>query len=100
MKWVSYGPRALLFRLAEQAGEQAFKHIQAIVAEIEKRPPAGLREYVPALTTILLEFDPRRVPDPVRIAPQLADLFESAIGIELPPSPVKEIPVTYDGEDL
>lgn len=100
MKWLSYGPRALLFQIAERAGEQAFHRIRAMVAEIEKHPPLGLVEYVPALTTFLLEFNPDLVPDPAQIAPRLLERFEATIGIQPESAGIKEIPVTYDGEDL
>ncbi|MCI0539367.1 MAG: 5-oxoprolinase subunit PxpB [Verrucomicrobiales bacterium] len=102
MNWVCYGPAALLFQFAEHAGERAFNRSQAITAEIERLPPPGLVEYVHALTTILLEFDPKIVPSPARIAPLLVERFETAIGVAKPsqPAKIKEIPVTYDGEDL
>jgi allophanate hydrolase subunit 1 len=45
------------------------ERIRAIVDEIETRPPPGLVEYVPAFTTILLEFDPKLMPNPAQIAP-------------------------------
>ncbi len=102
MNWVCYGPTALLFQFAERAGEPAFNRSQAIVAELEKLPPAGLVEYVPALTTVLLEFDPTLVPSPARLAPLLLERFAAAIGMATSSksAKIKEIPVTYDGEDL
>src|SRR5262249_22469310 len=60
----------------------------------------GLIEYVPALTTLLLEFDLQLAPDPAQTAPQLLDRFESAVAFEAPATSIKEIPVVYDGEDL
>jgi len=89
-----------LFRLDERVGERAFGRIQAIVTALEKQPPPGLVEYVPAFTTVLLEFDPALVPKPAQIAPQLVERFEAAFSSELPPSAIHEIPVRYDGEDL
>src|SRR5262249_54497306 len=100
MKCIAYGPRALLFQLAERPGEEAFNRSRAVVAEIEKQPPPGLIEYVPALTTLFLEFDPQLVPDPAQIVSRLMDQFQSALAFEAPATSIKEIPLTYDGEDL
>lgn len=100
MNWVPYGPRALLFRFAETVGEEALARQQAIVADLERDPPAGLVEFVPAFTTILLEFDPRIVHEPERVAQSLAHRFEAAARVSPAVTPVLEIPVRYDGEDL
>ncbi|MBM3837180.1 MAG: 5-oxoprolinase subunit PxpB [Verrucomicrobia bacterium] len=100
MKWIPYGPGALLFQFANELGDAAFAKGRAITAELEKHPPPGLTEFVPAFTSVLLEFDPNQIPDPVQIAPELAARLESATSEVLPPAPVKEIPVIYDGPDL
>src|ERR1044072_6854964 len=100
MNWVSYGPNALLIRFAEQVGDEALACQRAIVAALERQPPAGLVELVPAFTTILLEFDPNIVPEPARTAEELLRRFAAASHAKLPAAPVKEIPVRYDGEDL
>jgi inhibitor of KinA len=100
MNWVSYGPRSLLFRFAEHVGEAALARQRGIVTDLELHPPAGLVEFVPAFTTILLEFDPKIVPDPKQGAEELLRRFESAGRPKLQSSTVKEIPVRYDGEDL
>ncbi len=100
MKWTLYGPNALLFQFSDQVGDDAFAKGRAITVDLESCPPPGLIEFVPAFTSVLLEFDPRLVPDPRQIAPELAARLEMSASAELPPSPVKEIPVVYDGLDL
>lgn len=100
MKWTPYGTDALLFQFADQLGETAFAKGRAIVAELENHPPPGLTEFVPAFTSVLIEFDPVQISDPVLIAPELAARLEAAALTEIPPAPVKEIPVVYDGPDL
>jgi inhibitor of KinA len=100
MNWVSYGPRSLLFRFAENVSEAALARQRGIVTDLELHPPAGLLEFVPAFTTILLEFDPKIVPEPRRAAEELLRRFEAAGQTKLQASTVKEIPVRYDGEDL
>src|SRR5881409_963768 len=100
MNWVSYGPNSLLFRFAEQVGEEALARQRGIVTDLERHPPAGIVEFVPAFTTILLEFDPNIVPEPSLAAEELLRRFEAASRAKLQASTVKEIPVRYDGEDL
>ncbi len=100
MNWVPYGPNSLLFRFAVQVGEQALSRQRGIVMDLERHPPAGLVEFVPAYTTILLVFDPKIVPEPKHAAQDLLERFQAACHAKLQTSPVKEIPVRYDGEDL
>ena|SRR2546422_1556188 len=100
MRWIPYGPNALLLQFADRVGDEAFEQSRAIAAELERHPPAGLVEFVPAFTTILLEFDPMVVPDPTQVADKLLAHLEKAAKTAVPPGPVKEIPIRYDGEDL
>src|SRR6266542_3447856 len=98
MNWITYGPNALLFRFAEQIGKTALSRQRCIVADLERHPPAGLVEFVPAFTTLLLVFDPKIVPEPKYAAEELLARFEAAGRARLQAAPVKEIPVRYDGE--
>jgi KipI family sensor histidine kinase inhibitor len=100
MKWTPYGPNAWLLRFAERVGDEAFARGRAIATELERRPPPGLVEFVPAFATVLLEFDPARVSDSARLLSGVSAQLENALAARLPPSPVKEIPVVYDGADL
>ena len=100
MNWVSYGPNSLLFRFAEHVGEEALARQRGIVTDLERQAPAGLVEFVPAFTTILLEFDPKIVPEPKQLAEELLSRFEAASQTRWQAAPVQEIPVRYDGEDL
>ena len=100
MTWIPFGPHAVLLKFASAVGDDAFARCRSIVAELEERPPAGLVEFVPGFTTMLLEFDPSIVPDPASIAPELAAKLEGLPVLELPPTPVREIPIVYDGPDL
>src|SRR3989449_11547285 len=100
MNWVPYGPHALLFRFADHVGEAALARQRGIVAELERHPPTGLVEFVPAFTTILLEFDLKIVPEPKQVAGELFKRFENAAQAELPATPGQEIPVRYDREEF
>jgi inhibitor of KinA len=100
VNWIPYGPGALLFQFAEELGDAAFDKGRAIASELENHPPPGITEFVPAFTTVLLEFDLSQVPDPARIAPAVAARLEAVTSENVPPAPIKEIPVVYDGPDL
>lgn len=100
MNWIPYGPNAWLFRFAEKLGDEAFQRGRAIVAELEKNPPAGLVEFVPSFTTVLLEFSPDAVREPSRELEKLGDRLRSAMRHPPADSAIREIPVIYDGPDL
>src|SRR5689334_5674856 len=98
MKWVSYGPNAWMLRFAERLGDETFARGRAIARELEQNPPAGLVEFVPAFTSVLLEFDPRMAaaPDLKAVASQL----ERAVRAKSVLPRLVEVPVVYDGPDL
>jgi inhibitor of KinA len=100
MKWIRYGPNAWLVEFADQIGDEAFAKSRTIMAELERRPPTGLVEFVPAFTTILLEFDPHRASDQASVLSEFVAQLDAAPTGDLPDTPVKEIPVVYGGPDL
>src|SRR5262245_58020051 len=98
MNWSRYGPNALLFRFADKIGDESFATNSAITKELERNPPEGMVEFVPAFTTVLIVFDDReRV---LRIADPLRRRLERCATSKVVPTPAKEIPVTYHGPDL
>lgn len=100
MKWVPYGPHALLFYFAERVGDDAFLKGRAIAARLEAAPPEEVTEFVCGFTSVLLEFDPDRVPDPQHRVLEWLAFLKSALIVAPAPAAVKSIPVTYDGPDL
>lgn len=103
MKWIPYGPDAWLLRFADALGEKTFAHGRAIAAELERRPPAGLVEFVPSFTSVLLEFRPGAWPTGPATQDKLEELqrrLVAALRHPPPPAPIKEIPTVYDGPDL
>ena len=100
MEWRFYGPDAVLIQFAKQVDDAAFECSRAMVGELERDPPPGLVELVPAFTTLLLEFDPALTPDLNAIVSDLMDRLAKAARHPLPPATLHEIPVHYDGPDL
>jgi len=98
MHWQFYGPDAVLLRFADALREDAFQRSRSIAAELERQPPPGLIEFVPAFTTVLLEFDSDQ---PIaEIMPELIERLQRAVAQPLPPGKLHRIPIVYDGEDL
>jgi KipI family sensor histidine kinase inhibitor len=98
MKWIAYGPDAWLLQFAERVGDEAFRRSRAITAELDRRPPPELLEYVPAFNTILLEFRAGTGTSVDRKA--LAARLQKAMAARLPEKPAHRLPVIYDGPDL
>jgi KipI family sensor histidine kinase inhibitor len=99
MHWTVYGPNALLVQFATRIDEDSFARACGIIAELQQKPPPGLQDYLPAFTTLLLEFDPRIVPDPAAIAPELINRLSKIKG-DKPGGVGKKIAIRYDGPDL
>ena len=98
MNWVRYGPKGLLFRFAGRVGDEAFATGCAISAELERNPPAGMIEFVPAFTSVLVRFGEEQQAAAAR--GDLLRRFERCASGTPPSRPTTEIPVTYDGVDL
>jgi inhibitor of KinA len=100
MEWRFYGADAVLIRFADLLSDETFKRGRALADDLERHPPPGLIEFVPAFTTLLLEFDTRVQPDLAAVMPELITRLEKVARQSLPPAPVREIPIVYDGPDL
>jgi inhibitor of KinA len=100
MKATPYGPNAFLLQFAEENGEAALARSLSLTRALENEPPPGLVEITPAFTTLLLEFEPGKLDGSPAFIPDLVARLESVMVEELPPRPVLEVPVRYDGEDF
>ncbi|HAB17413.1 MAG TPA: 5-oxoprolinase subunit PxpB [Verrucomicrobiota bacterium] len=99
MNVIPYGPHALLLRFAEQADAAAFDLSRSLIARLERDPPAGLREIVPAFTTVLLVFEPAAMSAATAQFRDSTWSFSSESGSPAA-SRLIEIPVHYRGPDL
>ena len=86
----------MLIYFADEVGETAFRRGRAVTAALDRRPPPGLREFVPSFTSVLLEFFPGTVFDGEHIVATLGESLDERV----PAAPVKVIGVTYDGPDI
>jgi 5-oxoprolinase (ATP-hydrolysing) subunit B len=91
MRVLPYGERAVL---AEPGDLDAVLSLQR---SLGAAPPAGVEEWVPAATTVLVRFDPSRtttalVIDALRALPPVDAIASTASTVDLP--------VVYDGADL
>ncbi len=100
MKWIPYGPNALLLEFADAVGDEALSRCRAITAELDRHPPAGLVEYVPAFTTLLLEFSPAAAVHLPSVAASLGKQLSSLDCSGIEEGRLHEIAVRYDGPDL
>lgn len=98
MRWTPYGKHGVLVHFADKPGEWAFHKCQAIVRELERKPPTDLLEFVPGYTSVLLEF---RESVPLKqTMKELMSRFQAATRAKIKPGPIKELPIRYDGPDL
>lgn len=99
----AYGSNAWWVRFAERADEAAFLQGRSVAAalarSLESLGGSGIREIIPAPTSLLLDFHPDAVPID---RATLRGLLEEALALPHAPEPERctEIPVHYGGPDL
>jgi len=98
--WVRYGPNAVLLRFAAAVGPEAFDLGRAVVAELRRNPPAGLVEWVPGFSTLLLRFEPGQTGNIPWLGRYVVDQLAHLAPTVEAEAPVKELPVSYAGVDL
>lgn len=96
VRWQWYGEQALLIHFAAEPGEESLARARVLREQLERRPPRGLREYVLAFCSVLLDFLPGTRIDPEAV---MADLQAAPVAPLTLPEPII-IPVIYDGPDL
>ena len=70
--------------------------VRALRAALEASPPAGVREIVPALRTVLVRFDPDRIA-PERVRHWILSAPPASVGTAVTEV---DLPIVYDGADL
>jgi len=90
-----YGASALLIDFSNRIDDETLAFALGAIRALEDRPIKGLKEVTPAYGSLLLEF----VSDvPPRDA--VETILKDVQPIPLEETPIREIPVCYDGPDL
>lgn len=99
ISWVPMGQRAILLRFADQANAEALEWSLAFSSEIERDPPTGVTDWIPAVTSLLIEWE-EPLPDLSRTAEGLIERLKVAPKRSVEEFPLHEVPVRYSGPDL
>lgn len=86
-----FGEAAFLIELGETA------RVHAVAEALQRRPRPGLRECVPGLETLLVEFDPLQI-DPAAVEAAIREAVEAEAGTRTGTGRHRSIPVVYGGE--
>jgi len=97
IRWVRYGPDAVMVWFASSADEVAFSRGLALSEFLDTQPPSALKRFSVGFTSLLLEFDQsleepeiRRIVDSLHtVPPRVSD-----------ERPCVTVDVVYDGPDL
>jgi len=100
------GDAAVVLELGQAIAPATHRLLQALARLLDQQPLPGLREYVPAFTTLTVYYDPVALSGPGRPAPyeQVASYLQAlwpaalAAAADYAPGPVVEIPVCYGGD--
>lgn len=91
------GDAAVAVSLGEEIGPELSRRVQALAGELRRRALPGVRDIVPAFTTVTLFYEPGFAPPAEEVAAEAARAAEAAGHGSARPR-VMEIPVVYGGE--
>jgi inhibitor of KinA len=100
------GDAAVVLEFGQAIDPATHRLIQAFAKVLDRRPPPGLREYVPAFTTLTVYYDPWELRQASGVTPyeQMASALQSLLPAaqaalaEYAPGPLVEVPVCYGGD--
>ena len=91
------GDSALVVEFGDEISEEVNRKVHALAYALGKNPLPGIGEAVPTYRSLLIHYDPLRLPcDEVKAL--VTDLLQKGEEIPLPQPKVVEIPVVYGGE--
>jgi len=95
------GDTALLVELGDAVSEATSRAVAALDAAIAAAPPAGVVEVIPALRSLLVEYDPLRTSH-ARLCGDVTALLSPSHDVVPTPAAAREhaVDVVYDGADL
>jgi len=89
--------RALVVQLGDQLDSATFHAIRSLSRQLERTPPAGVLEFVPAFTTVAAYYDPLRTSE-AALSSAISSLLTGVDAAVEPLPRIVEIPVCYGGE--
>lgn len=100
------GDAAVVLEFGQAIAPATHRLIQAFAQVLDRHPPPGLREYVPAFTTLTVYYDPWELRQAGEVTPyeQMASMLQSLLPgaqaalANYAPGPLVEIPVCYGGD--
>jgi inhibitor of KinA len=100
------GDAAVVLEFGQAIDLATHQLIQAFAQVLDRHPPPGLREYVPAFATLTVYYDPWALHQPSGATPyeHMATTLQSLLPAaqaalaEYAPGPLVEIPVCYGGD--
>ena len=112
MRFSPLGDRAVVIEVGSSIDVATHRRVRAICAQLDEYRVPGMIEYVPAFASVVVHYEPARVPPmpahagdsdiaPTSYARMVAGLRSALADVRdqaLPPAAVVEIPVCYGGE--
>ena len=103
MRFAPLGDRAVMITLGATIDEATHRLVRTASMRIDRRPPAGFIDQVPAFTSIAVHYDPivaargtSKTPY-ARVVDDLTAALDGLTAERLPPARVVQIPVCYGG---
>ena len=93
MSLQALGDSAVVFSLGSGADRTVTRKVRAVAARLQRDPPTGVLEVLPAFGNVALFLEPGAVPPAESVLAAVA-----ADAVSEPPPPVVAIPVLYGGE--
>ena len=103
MHFAPLGDHAITISLGDSIDERTHRLVRAVSAALDASVPCGLTDQVPAFASVVVHYDPARVPGAStrtpyeRMVEVLAAALAEARPESLAPTRVVEIPVCYGG---
>jgi inhibitor of KinA len=103
VRFAPLGDRAVMVTLGTAIDEATHRLVRSASARIDRSPPSGFIDQVPAFASIAVHYDPvvaargtRKSPY-ARVVDDLTAALDGVTAEQLPPAKVVEIPVCYGG---
>lgn len=97
VRFLLSGDTALTVEFGNEISEEINAQIRAFSIALDKSSIPGITEIVPTYRSLMVHYDPGRISHGALVK-KLQGVVKKLDSIEIPPSPVLEIPVLYGGE--